>query len=298
VEKEMKLKTQPKIDAIVKSLVIIILAAVFFLIFEPAKMTKVSFAIPQLDLADVNNSAINAEYQQIEKDINSYSAQQKSRAPEPSTLFLILSGTGAMIVRFAQNSFRRFKRLLDLTFTAIGLFITAPILLFSALLIKLTSKGPILYKQHRVGRKGEVFEIYKLRTMVRDAEKDTGAVWAKENDPRITSLGRLLRKTRIDEIPQFINVLKGEMSIVGPRPERPEMVRDFKKLIGDYEKRLNINPGITGIAQIYHKYDESLIDVKKKVKYDLLYSRKMSASTDLAILAQTCLVVLTGKGAR
>jgi lipopolysaccharide/colanic/teichoic acid biosynthesis glycosyltransferase len=164
--------------------------------------------------------------------------------------------------------------------------------------IKLSSKGPVVYTQERVGKRGRIFKIYKLRTMVVDAEKGTGAVWAKRNDPRITKIGRILRKSRVDEIPQLLNVIKGEMSIVGPRPERPEMVRDFKVLIQDYEKRLQIEPGITGLAQIWNRYDETIEDVKKKVKYDLLYIRKMCLLADLDILAQTFVVVLTGRGAK
>lgn len=294
------METTPKknLDIITpQKIAVIFLVLVFFFILEPAKFGKVTFAIPQAENPKVASQLTESEYQLLENTVN-YSPEQKSRAPEPSTLFLVLSGIGGMIVRFAQVSFRKFKRALDLFLATVGLFISSPILLFSALLIKLTSKGPAIYKQYRVGENDRIFEIYKLRTMGVDAEKETGAVWAKENDPRITPLGKILRKTRIDEIPQFINVIKGEMSIVGPRPERPEMVRDLKKLITDYEKRLTIKPGITGIAQIYHKYDESLLDVKKKVKYDILYGKRMSATTDLTILAQTCLVVLTGKGAR
>lgn len=172
-----------------------------------------------------------------------------------------------------------------------------PILAFAAFLIKLSSKGPIVYRQNRVGQNGDIFEIYKLRTMRIDAEKFSGAVWASENDPRITTAGRILRKTHIDEIPQLINVIRGEMSIVGPRPERPEMVRDFKTLICDYEKRLKVKPGITGIAQVWHKYDETIDDVKKKIKYDLLYIRKMCLWVDVRILMQTCVSVVTGRGA-
>jgi lipopolysaccharide/colanic/teichoic acid biosynthesis glycosyltransferase len=276
---------------------LIVLLVGLFVSLEPNKPTGYSFVSAQLDASKSAASSLTSGNPIEEIPVN-YGPQQKTRAPEPSTLFLVLSGVGGMIVRFARTSFKRFKRLLDILLATLGLFVTAPILLFAAFLIKLTSRGPVIYKQLRVGERSKIFKIYKLRTMIMDAEKGTGAIWAKENDPRITSIGRVLRKTRIDEIPQFINVIKGEMSIVGPRPERPEMVRDFKKLIGDYEKRLTVKPGITGIAQIYHKYDESLVDVRKKLKYDLLYSKKMSPATDFAILAQTCLVVLTGKGAR
>ncbi|MCX5704134.1 MAG: sugar transferase, partial [Candidatus Omnitrophica bacterium] len=145
-----------------------------------------------------------------------------------------------------RKSFDKFKRISDIALSILGLTVVSPILLFTAILIKLNSQGPVLYKQNRVGKNGKIFRIYKLRTMRIDAEKNTGAVWAKLNDPRITAVGRVLRKTHIDEIPQLLNVLKGEMSIVGPRPERPEIVTDLKTIIRDYEKRLQITPGITG----------------------------------------------------
>jgi lipopolysaccharide/colanic/teichoic acid biosynthesis glycosyltransferase len=223
---------------------------------------------------------------------------QKSRAPEFSSLFLFLSGAIGVFVRFVRKSFERLKRMIDVFFALVGLVFASPIIFVAGLLIKLTSRGPIIYRQERVGRFGQVFKIYKLRTMHVDAEKETGAVWAKINDSRITAVGRVLRKTHLDEIPQLLNVLKGEMSIVGPRPERPELVRDLKALICDYEKRLLVKPGITGLAQVWHKYDETIEDVKKKIKYDLLYIKKMCLLVDLRILANTVIVVLTGRGAR
>lgn len=224
--------------------------------------------------------------------------RQKSHAPEPSTLLLLIGGLGGIVVRFARKSFERFKRGSDLALSALGALLTVPIVAFAAALIKLTSKGPAIYRQDRVGKEGRIFRIYKLRTMCVDAEAQSGAVWAKDNDPRITPVGRFLRKSHIDEIPQLINVIKGEMSIVGPRPERPELVRDLKELILDYEKRLQIKPGITGLAQVWHKYDETIQDVKKKIKYDLLYIRKMCILVDLRIMANTFVVMLTGRGAR
>jgi lipopolysaccharide/colanic/teichoic acid biosynthesis glycosyltransferase len=212
-------------------------------------------------------------------------------------LLIILGGIGILIIRFIRESFTRIKRVIDILLSFFGIALSMPLVLMGAILMKLTSRGAIIYKQDRVGKKGKIFKIYKLRTMYVDAEEDTGAVWAKEDDPRITLVGKCLRKTRIDEIPQLLNVLKGEMSIVGPRPERPEIVNDLKTLILDYEKRLQIKPGITGLAQIWHKYDETIDDVKKKIKYDLLYIRKMCLWVDVKILAQTLVVVLTAKGA-
>jgi lipopolysaccharide/colanic/teichoic acid biosynthesis glycosyltransferase len=222
---------------------------------------------------------------------------EKTRAPEPNTLLLFMGGIIGIVVRFVRKSFDRLKRFMDIILSVFGLAASFPLLAFSALLIKLDSPGPVIYKQNRVGKNGRVFKILKLRTMRKNAEGATGAVWACKNDPRITPIGNVLRKTRIDEIPQLFNVLHGEMSIIGPRPERPEIIRDLKYMIIDYEKRLQIKPGITGLAQVFHKYDESIKDVKKKIKYDILYIKKMCLLVDLRILFQTFIVVFTGKGA-
>jgi lipopolysaccharide/colanic/teichoic acid biosynthesis glycosyltransferase len=266
-----------------KTIIVFCLLALLCLL-EPSLRTKLTFAVTSFDQPNLNS-------QQIDPN-------QTAHAPEPSTFILLLGGLTGVIVRFSRKSFDRFKRYSDLLLSILALTVTLPILIFAAILIKLNSRGPVIYKQNRVGKKGEIFKIYKLRTMRIDAEEKTGAVWAREKDSRITSVGRVLRKTHIDEIPQLFNVLKGQMSIVGPRPERPEMVRDLKELICDYEKRLQINPGITGLAQVWHKYDETIQDVKKKIKYDLLYIRKMCLLVDLRIMAQTFVVVLTGRGAR
>jgi lipopolysaccharide/colanic/teichoic acid biosynthesis glycosyltransferase len=137
--------------------------------------------------------------------------------------------------------------------------------------------------------------MLKFRTMTVDAEKGIGAVWAKENDPRVTPIGSILRKTHLDELPQFFNVLMGEMNIVGPRPERPEIVKDLRKNIADYDKRLEILPGITGLAQVLHRADESLQDVRRKVKYDLFYIKKMCWLMEIRVLTSTMFVMLTGK---
>jgi len=199
--------------------------------------------------------------------------------------------------KLGSNIYRRLKQAIDLVISSIILIITFPLGVIIALAIKLNSRGPIFFIQERVGKNQKQFNLFKFRTMVSDAEKGE-PMWAEENDPRVTSIGKILRKTRFDELPQLINVLKGEMSIIGPRPERPEIVRDLKTLIRDYEKRLLIKPGITGLAQVWHKYDETIQDVKKKIKYDLLYIRKMCLWVDLRILLRTVFVVLVGRGAR
>jgi len=279
-----------------KRLVIALFFLASFFLSEPFLRSSLTFAVTYFDNPKINSQEIKLDY--ANEESAPAKSPEKSRAPEPSTLFLILSGSVGIIVRFARRSFERFKRALDLFLSVLGLFITSPIIFIGAVLIKLTSPGPVFYKQNRVGKNGEVFEIYKLRTMQVDAEKSMGAVWAKENDPRITPVGRVLRKSHIDEIPQLLNVLRGQMSIVGPRPERPEMVRDLRVLIRDYEKRLQIKPGITGLAQVWHKYDETIEDVKKKIKFDLLYIKRMCLLVDLRILANTIVVVLTGRGAR
>ena len=231
-------------------------------------------------------------------DIATATGQKKSHAPEPTTMALFGSGIFGIIVRFVQKSYEKFKRMIDIVGSIIALILLSPLCLIAAILIKTTSRGPILFTQTRVGKNEGNFEIYKFRTMKVDAEKHTGPVWAKANDNRLIPIGAFLRKTHIDEIPQFINVLRGEMSIIGPRPERPVFVEQFKKQIPDYEKRILVKPGITGLAQVWHKYDETIEDVKKKIKYDLLYIKKMCLWTDVRIMLRTVRVVFTGEGAR
>ncbi|PIW62618.1 MAG: hypothetical protein COW13_02580, partial [Candidatus Omnitrophica bacterium CG12_big_fil_rev_8_21_14_0_65_50_5] len=176
-----------------------------------------------------------------------------------------------MVMGFLRKVYAVTKRIFDIVMSSVLLVLAWPLMLLAAVLVKITSPGPVIYSQIRVGLNGTCFKIYKFRTMRADAEKNTGAVWAKVDDNRITSIGKILRKTRIDELPQLFNVLTGNMSLIGPRPERPEFVETLKVQIPDYEKRLSVKPGITGLAQVYHKYDETIEDVKKKVDYDIKY---------------------------
>lgn len=188
------------------------------------------------------------------------------------------------------------KRTLDIFISFLILFLGLPLWLIVALAIKIESRGSVFYTQVRVGKDGKTFKIIKFRSMQKGAEEKSGPVWAHKRDTRVTRVGRVLRKLRIDEIPQFTNVLKGDMSLVGPRPERPYFVEKLSKELPLYMRRLKVRPGITGWAQVKHKYDESLEDVKKKVKFDLFYIENMSLRMDLKILLNTIYVVLTGKG--
>ncbi|HOP50552.1 MAG TPA: undecaprenyl-phosphate glucose phosphotransferase [Ignavibacteriales bacterium] len=188
------------------------------------------------------------------------------------------------------------KRLMDIVAAIIILVLSAPVCLITAIAIKLESKGPVLFKQERSGLNGEPFMMYKFRSMRQDAEAKTGPVWASKNDPRVTKVGKFIRKVRIDEIPQMINVLKGEMSLVGPRPERPVFVEKFAQEIPLYKKRLKVRPGVTGWAQVNHKYDETIEDVKKKLKYDLFYIENMSIRMDIKIMFKTAVTMIFGKG--
>ena len=185
------------------------------------------------------------------------------------------------------------KRAFDIFFSLVMLLVSLPVMAIAMLAIKLTSRGPAFYLQERIGRGGKPFRIRKLRTMVVDAERDTGPVLAHEYDERVTPVGRFLRQTRIDEIPQFWNVLVGEMSVVGPRPERPEFGLEFAASIPAYHERHKVRPGITGLAQVYGDY---LTSVYHKLRYDWLYIRRLSLLLDLRILLLTAGTVLSRKG--
>ena len=185
---------------------------------------------------------------------------------------------------------RVLKRILDIAVAVTALIILSPVILITAVMIKLDSKGPVLYSQERVWLYGKTFFVHKFRSMKQDAEAKCGPVLAAEGDPRITKFGRFMRATRLDELPQLFNVLKGEMSIVGPRPERPFFVKQFIAQKPEYDYRHNVKPGITGLAQIAGKYNTSAYD---KMIYDLLYIQDVSVKTDLMIMLQTFKVLLT-----
>ncbi|MBI1875767.1 MAG: TIGR03013 family PEP-CTERM/XrtA system glycosyltransferase [Acidobacteria bacterium] len=190
------------------------------------------------------------------------------------------------------------KRALDITAASIGLVLASPLMAIVALAVKLTSKGPVLYHQQRTGLNGRPFTVHKFRTMCQDAEAKTGPTWATAADPRITRVGAFLRKTRLDEVPQLWNVLCGEMSVVGPRPERPEFVRELTEQIPYYGQRHSVKPGVTGWAQVRYTYGASIEDTMEKLQYDLFYIKNASIGLDLFVLFTTVKIVLLRRGAR
>jgi lipopolysaccharide/colanic/teichoic acid biosynthesis glycosyltransferase len=226
-------------------------------------------------------------------------------------------GTAVPDVRPRSRS-ELLNRAMNVVIAGTALAALSPIMLLAAVAVKLTSRGPILYMQTRVGEDrrwretpeqrrqrydrrtrdlgGRVFQIYKFRSMYADAEKRSGAVWATKNDPRVTPFGRFMRKTRIDELPQLVNVLRGDMNIVGPRPERPSLFLRLSTEIQEYPLRQRAKPGITGWAQINHSYDTSIEDVRIKVRYDLEYLERQSLAEDLKIMFRTVPVMLFRKG--
>ncbi|HRV91618.1 MAG TPA: sugar transferase [Anaerolineae bacterium] len=193
-------------------------------------------------------------------------------------------------------AYRVTKRMMDIVISAVGLLLFAPLFPVLALLIKIDSSGPIFYRQKRVGRGGYVFELIKLRSMVVDAEKDGVAKWADFDDPRVTKVGRFLRQTRLDEVPQLFNVLRGEMSLIGPRPERPEFVQELEQEIPFYRTRLSVKPGLTGWAQVNYDYGRSAVDALEKLRYDLYYIKHQSIHLDVIILLKTIGTVLMLRG--
>ena len=193
---------------------------------------------------------------------------------------------------------RFLKRLADILLAILGLILVAPLMMIVALVIKLDSRGPVFYRQQRVGQQGKLFTLTKFRSMRNDAEAVTGPIFADKHDLRITRVGRVLRTIRVDELPQLLNVLRGEMSFVGPRPERPFFVEQFAKDIPYYTQRLSVRPGLTGWAQVCYPYGATLEDAVEKLRLDLYYVKNMSLFLDLCIMLKTFQIVVCGKGAR
>lgn len=233
------------------------------------------------------------------------------RHDQPQVLYKEFFPAGVGTSRSKDEDQRRLR--LNKIMAGIALILLSPLFLAIGVAIKLTSKGPIIYSQPRIGLDrrrddansnhhrvqdlgGKPFRIYKFRSMTVDAENESGAVWAEQNDPRVTWFGKGLRKSRLDELPQLFNVLRGEMSIVGPRPERPVIFADLRDKVPTYQYRQRIRPGITGLAQINQQYDQNLDDVRRKVEYDLEYIEHQSMLEDLRIMVKTIPVVLFRKG--
>ncbi|HWF85437.1 MAG TPA: TIGR03013 family XrtA/PEP-CTERM system glycosyltransferase [Vicinamibacterales bacterium] len=198
----------------------------------------------------------------------------------------------------ASRATRLVKRLLDLVFSIIGVVLSMPLMVLTAIAIRLDSPGHILYSQERVGEHGHVFKVFKFRSMRMDAEREGTPVWARDKDDRITRVGRFIRRTRLDELPQFWNVLRGDMSFVGPRPERPFFVEQLAQEIPFYVQRHSVKPGLTGWAQVKYQYGSTVEDAMEKLRYDLYYIKHLSIVFDLTIVLDTVKVILFGKGAK
>lgn len=222
-----------------------------------SKKHKTIYLVPKLYETSILNSKVN----QVD-DVTVF---------ESSSMHLSLTQ------RFVKRSF-------DLVFSTLMFIVSSPVLLIVSLIIKLSDKGPVFYKQERITRDNKTFILYKFRTMIVNAEEHTGPVWQLEDDPRITKVGRILRKTRLDELPQLINVIKSEMSLIGPRPEREYFINEFMKDIPDFKYRINVKPGITGLAQVNGKYNSEPVD---KLRFDLIYIKKYSLWLDIKILFLT-----------
>jgi lipopolysaccharide/colanic/teichoic acid biosynthesis glycosyltransferase len=239
------------------------------------------------------------------------SERREGRASRPQRVVDAYALTPRSATSTASEALRR---IVNVLLALLAFALVSPLMLVIAILIKLTSRGPVIYTQTRVGLDrrsnrpgntnhrraldlgGKPFTIYKFRTMHVDAEAGSGAVWARQKDPRVTTVGRFLRQYRLDELPQLFNVLKGEMNIVGPRPERPTIFAELRDNISEYPLRQRAKPGITGLAQINHHYDVCLDDVRKKVQYDLEYIRRQSLLEDIKIMLKTIPVVLLRRG--
>ena len=197
----------------------------------------------------------------------------------------------------ASRTTRVLKRVIDVVMAAVGLVLAAPLMLLTALAIRIDSPGPIFYKQERVGENDRLFTLCKFRSMRSDAEK-AGPMWAQSNDNRVTRVGRFIRLTRLDELPQLLNVIRGDMSFVGPRPERPYFVQQLTAQIPFYAERHTVKPGVTGWAQVRYRYGSSIEDAMEKLRYDLYFIKHLSIAFDFTIVIDTVKVILCAKGAQ
>jgi len=259
----------------------------------------------------------------IPEDRTRYSDRRRNRPSKPDVIPGANARDGAAAPQSEQpapvaTADGKLQRAINIAVATLGLLLTAPLLVVIAIAIKLTSPGPVLYRQARIGMDrrsgsreeggdeyekkrvrdlgGAPFRIYKFRTMQVNAERGSGAVWAQEDDPRVTSVGRVLRQFRLDELPQLFNVIRGDMNIVGPRPERPAIFADMRGKIQNYSGRQRTRPGITGLAQINQSYDSSMDDVRRKVEFDLEYISRRGFAEDLRIMLKTIPVILFRRG--
>ena len=207
--------------------------------------------------------------------------------PEPVSIGLLTTSVVAGLIRYAKRKFQQVKPIFDVGVAILLLVVLGPVIGLIALLIRTFDGKHVVYRQSRVGKDGQIFQMYKFRTMPLNAELGSGPIWAGEEDPRATRLGRALRKTHLDELPQLINVVKGDMSLVGPRPERPHFVKELSGALPEYPKRLCVKPGITGLAQVNYSAEQTLADTRRKLQFDLKYIESMSWSTDFRILLAT-----------
>jgi lipopolysaccharide/colanic/teichoic acid biosynthesis glycosyltransferase len=238
--------------------------------------------------------------------VRTYESTVKLSKPAPVELYLVsksrISIESERPVPTLQPklgvAYRFFKRSFDILLSVLLLVITLPILILVSVAIKLTSKGPVVLKQKRLTQGGRVFTLYKFRSMKQDAEKSSGATLALKRDPRVTALGKVLRKTRIDELPQLVNVIKGEMSIIGPRPERPDIAEKLKQSIPYFDRRLRAKAGLTGLAQVLQGYPDDERGYRRKLALDMVYIQHQSILLDVWISLKTVLVMVTGHGAR
>lgn len=207
--------------------------------------------------------------------------------PEPVTLVTVGGGILGLVGHLARRYFEIAKEALDVLGGAVLLVVSLPLIGIAAVLIKLGDAGPVLFAQVRVGKDGKCFRMYKLRTMYTNAERRTGAVWARKGDPRVMPLCRWMRRSHVDELPQLVNVIKGEMSLIGPRPERPEILAELEKVYPDIRRRLAVRPGITGLAQIRNGYDTTVEGFRQKLESDLEYISNRRWGVEFRILAAT-----------